>query len=196
MLGRLDSFRYGTPQILPITLSPQVIQAIVAQDAIGWKNLLEGLPATQWKLIQQRHSKHKHIIHKTGRRWMRLLLKQLHNLAWAQWDHRNDVLHNPQSRRNRALLANLQDEIIHEQMRGPDDLPPRDRSHFSHSIASLLNKSVATKQAWLANVTSARHRQARRRNEAADAHADTESRSRILTWSRTGILPRNITHNN
>jgi hypothetical protein len=196
LLSRLDSFRYGTPQILPTTLSPQVIQAVVAQDTIDWKNLLEGLPATRWKHIQQRHYKRNHIIHKTGRKWMRMLLKHLHNLAWAQWDHRNDVLHNPQSSRNRALSSKLQVELIQEQMRGPEDLPPRDRSHFSHSIASLLNKSEATKQAWLANVTAARHRQARRRNEATDARANTEARSRVLTWSRTGILPRNNTNNN
>jgi hypothetical protein len=94
------------------------------------------------------------------------------------------------------MLAKLQAEIIREKLRGIEDLPPRDRSPFSQPLAALLNKSVATKQAWIDTVTSTRNRQACRRSEAADAQADSDSRNTIIQWSRTGLLSQNITNNN
>ena len=189
ILARLQAYRHRQPLHPLHDLDPQVQQATLQQDRIGWKNFLEGLPAIAWTPIQQRHYDSLYITSTTGKRWMKLLLKRIHQLAWGQWDHRNDVLHNPTSNRNRSLPHQLETEITDEMIRGVEDLPAKDHPHFGWPLCALLNRSNKFKQAWLTNVNAARNRQARRRSDSADARAETGTRSAVLHWARTGVLP-------
>ena len=190
ILSRIDHFRHQVHPNLPPGICAEVRQAVHAQDQIGWKNFLEGLPARHWQRIQQRHYDRHSISNHTGRRWLQLLLLRLHHLAHDLWEHRNDILHNPKSQRNQAMIYQLHLELYSEYSRGPQDLPPRDRARFALPLGSLLLKSVAYKEAWLINVTSARHRQARRRLEVEDQLAASLQRSRIFQFCITGKLPK------
>ena len=95
LLSRIQQFRTNTPLLFLPATSLEVQYAIQAQDRIGWKNLLEGIPAKQWTTAQQRYYRSQHIHHITAKKWMKGLLKHLHTLAWSQWDHRNKTLHHP-----------------------------------------------------------------------------------------------------
>ena len=53
----------------------------------------------------------------------------------------------------------------------------------------LLDKSLPYKQAWLHNVQSARDRQAKRRGDELDEIADSQKRSAVLNWIKTGHPP-------
>ena len=117
------------------------------------------------------------------------LLTRLHKLAWSQWEHRNKTLHDPNMKWQTDMKQALDDTITEEYSRGIADLPPCDRSHFALPLLPLLARSLDYKKAWLVNVTTARHRQARRRSEAADALADTRHRSDMWQFCKTGKLP-------
>ena len=175
-------------QFLPPLLTLEVKQSVLAQDKIGWKNFLEGLPAKQWRISQERHYRRLNISNRNGKRWMKGLLHHLHTLAWTQWDHRNQVLHHPDLKIQRVARALLHQHIAAEYSWGRDDLPPRDHSHFHFPLILLLDKSLIYKKSWIVNVTSARHRQARRRAEAVDTSATTRERSAVEKWCLTGRL--------
>ena len=95
LLHRLNSYHNSTPVLFGPSAPPDVLQAATAQDNIGWRNMLEGIPAKQWTVIQCRHYKQHAISHMTGKRWIKGLLKCLHNLAHGQWMHRNAVMYDP-----------------------------------------------------------------------------------------------------
>jgi hypothetical protein len=189
ILHRLHQFRHGeNMQSLPPLLTAEIKQSVLAQDKIGWKNFLEGLPAKQWRISQERHYRRLSISNRNGKRWMKGLLHHLHLLAWTQWDHRNQVLHHPDLKIQRIARGLLHRHIAAEYSRGRDDLPPRDHSHFNLPLIALLDKSLTYKKAWIVNVTSARHQQARRRAEAVDIRATTRERSAVEKWCLTGRL--------
>ena len=71
---------------------------------------------------------------------------------------------------------------MEEHIRGPADLPTRDRSHFRTPLLTLLNKKQAHLQSWLVNVTAARNFQARRVTRANDVIASSRQRSAVLQW--------------
>ena len=78
----------------------------------------------------------------------------------------------------------LKSEMTLEHSRGTMDLPLRNHSHFATDLATLLFKPLTTRQAWLVQVTAARHRQARRRGEVSDQVADSDNRTKILAWCK------------
>ena len=168
----------------------EVREAIRAQDNIGWKNFLEGLPAKQWRLLQDRHYRRIRRQDLTARSWMKRLLTRLHVLGWSQWKHRNDTLYDRNMKWQKLALKALDASVAMEFARGPADLPPQDSSHFSLPLIVLLKKHQDYKKQWLVNVTSARNRQARGRSEAEDAVAASKAHSAVLHWCKTGRLPR------
>ena len=95
----------------------------------------------------------------------------------------------PFFQQNRAMIKLLHQEIIDEYTWGPEDLPPRDRGRFRFPLGEIILKSLTFKQAWVLNLTTARHAQTRRRSEAADARASSRRNARLVQWSETGILP-------
>ena len=163
-------------------VTPEVQQAALIQDKIGWKNMLEGLPAKAWSIAQDRHYRRHGITHRTSRQWMKGLLKRLHALAWGQWEHRNKVMYEPDQKKQQEAKALLQAEIVREVGRGPADLPNRDAHYFHIALVNLLEKPLPSQQAWLVNVTAARHRQAEREGYPVDDISETEDRQRVLDW--------------
>jgi hypothetical protein len=61
-------------------------------DDIGWDDLLNGNMKLQWKETQ-----HQYYLSlakwNTRLRWVRLLIQKLWEVAWGQWENRNEVVH-------------------------------------------------------------------------------------------------------
>ena len=103
ILRRLDRFHFPNREQDQLLLSPEVHAAVLAQDLVGWNNLLFTLPVKNWKVIQDRccrNLKSK----KTARKWMTGLLKKLWSIAHGQWLHRNAVQHDPDKRQQQIAL--------------------------------------------------------------------------------------------
>ena len=149
---------------------------------------MEGLPAKHWQLLQQRHYKNMGKWKLTGQRWIKGLLKRLHELAWKQWDHRNHILHREDQPHQQRAIALLREDIIAEHQRGVEDLPVCNHGPFAISLDELLQKSTPFLKAWISNVHAAREAQARHRNEVSDARGRSRKRSRILHWIETNRL--------
>ena len=184
ILQRLHHFRHQThPPFL--SASGLVLRAVMAQDTIGWKNFMEGLPAKHWKAAQARYYK-LHFMHsRSSTKWLKGLLKRLHELAHGQWQHRNDTLYHPQKKQQQAARAMMEQEIINEYARGYADLHPRDHGYFHDPLMLLLDKSTDYLQCWIINITSARNRQARRRGEPHDISSMNPNRDKVLKWCKT-----------
>ena len=187
LISRLNNWRYDRPPDDSPHWDPAILPALHKQDLLGWKNLLECLPVKQWKPIQQAYYDTHHY-DRSANTWMTQLLQQLHTLAWSQWKHRNDILHEVEQPLLKAALKQLNDEITAEHMKGPADLPDCDSKHFNLPLFALLNRSTPFKQSWLLNVQAARQAQQRRLQLAQEALTLTQSRSHVLNWIRTGLL--------
>ena len=64
--------------------------AMDEQASIGWSSALEGRWSTKWIDVQERHFAFIHV-KRSGKRWLTEVIKQLWNVAWDLWDHRNSV---------------------------------------------------------------------------------------------------------
>jgi hypothetical protein len=186
---RLHQLRNQEQLTTPGGITPISSTLIRKQDAIGWINLLYGFPSKMWQLIQARHIRRLNIEQYSVKSWMTGFIKRLQKLARGQWEHRNSVLYDPDKKWQRKMKQLLDEAITNELLRGPMDLPPGDRSHFSIPLLILLQRPWHYKKAWLANVSAARNRQARRRSQSADAIASSRARSSLLQFIATGQLP-------
>jgi hypothetical protein len=111
------------------------------------------------------------------------LFKKLYSIAHGQWLHCNATLHEPDKRHQQQALQELKNQIMEEHIRGPADLPTRDRSHFRTPLLTLLNEKQAYLQSWLMNVTAARNFQARKMTHNNDLIASSHNRSAVLQWA-------------
>ncbi len=167
----------------------EVAPAVVDQDRIGWKNLLEGLPSTRWTSIQDQYYTQLAISDKTAQSWMRCLLKHLHNLAWAQWEHRNNTLHTEDGPRIQKIDKLMNREIIKECTQGPGNLPGHDRSSFRYPLVQILHRTRNSRKQWMTNVHAARQRQACRLGYFADPNAITPKQELVMEWLETNRAP-------
>jgi hypothetical protein len=71
---------------------PEIQKLDQAQNDIGWEALLNGQVLTLWKEI-----KHQYFLFLGKRnlceRWVQLLIQKLFDVAWDQWEHKNEVVH-------------------------------------------------------------------------------------------------------
>jgi hypothetical protein len=102
--------------------------------------------------VQHRYYNWENITSITSRQWLNKILARLLRMSHALWKHHNDVLHNPFSQRNHALIKLLHHEIIDEYTQGPEDFPPRDRGRL---LEEIILKSLTFKQAWILNLNAA-----------------------------------------
>ena len=187
--SRLTHFLHRTQPYLPPNISFEILQATLAQDRIGWKNFIEGLLSIKWRQAQSRYYKCQSISSISPRQWLSKLQSRLFKLGHALWEHRNRVLHNPNSQYNCRMLQQLHQEIIYEYHRGAENLPPRDRGRFSLPLGDILTKPTTHKQAWLLNVSAARDAEARRQMEQADLHSQSLRRSQVVQWMVSKSTP-------
>ncbi len=105
LLQRLHQWRYQLP-FTNEAIDPSLLDIVIRQDLIGWKNLVEGLPTLAWQQQQQQYYSSIGST-KTGKRRIISVLALLNNIAWDQWDHRNHISHNvklPRHKKAKTIL--------------------------------------------------------------------------------------------
>jgi hypothetical protein len=170
-----------SPRLVPTHILPAVRQ----QCQIGWKNLLYGLIAKDWRQIQQTYYDTNNICG-SSKKWATSLVVLLHHLAWGQWDQRNTVKYKSHKPRERTASTLLDRQITRELLLGVRDLPPGDRHHFRHNLITLLRRNEKYKRAWFVNVTMARERQQNRRNGNEAERIRSRETSLLLKYFKTG----------
>jgi hypothetical protein len=156
LLSGVSCWRHNTP-INPSQFAPKVCSLIRQQHAIGWKNLIEGLPSRLWKQGQQQYYD-EHRIRKSSRRWIQGVLARLARLGRGQWIHRNDEKHSKQKPRHKRALQLLRKATMWLYSKRTRDLLQGDHGHMNVNLCDLLSRSTAYQQAWYTDVVTARNR--------------------------------------
>jgi hypothetical protein len=184
---RLCTWRASLPFRIDPSWNEALTSLIVSQDAIGWKNFLEGLPSTQWIHYISSHY-HSIGIDRSPSHAVKKILKEAHSLAWSLWEHRNDILHHLDKPRIHSASAALDTAIIQEHSSGPQNLPPTDHHYFTSALADLLPRSLRYRKAWYLRVTSARLRHFRRlMTDGTIPHPPPPLvNTRVLDWIKNG----------
>jgi hypothetical protein len=149
----LDGWRNSRNTMINISQS-WIFPAIMDQEMLGWRNLLEGLPT------KSRQEAQKIYFSRTGslrspKRWVISLIQKLWEVAWDMWEHRNGILHDKEQS---IILQNLHNDIREEFARGSDGLTREVRTLFNKGCEAVLAKPAEVKLQWLTRVQLARTR--------------------------------------
>jgi len=184
IIDGITSFqRNQLPSIDRATLEPAIRATAEEQDALGWRNFLDGFLTQRWRTTMQarfvaggRRT--------TGRRWTSSLMRHLWQLSRSLWDLRNELAHEGRDSLAQQAVDDLDSEIAEQFRRGREDMPGRLTRHlFRGTLQRLLSKAVPIKRAWLFSVISARERQLRRRY-GDQAPSLVHSRRIMMNWVR------------
>jgi hypothetical protein len=175
IIQRLTEWRSSEPFSRPRSDMPGLLQAIAAQDRIGWLAFFEGCIAVEWAGVQEAHFLWLGR-RNAGKRWATSLVVKLLEVAWDLWDHRNQVKKHLETtqdiaRREATMLAARSEHAF-----GRSGLPRRDWRLFKRPLSSILSSSLHCMDAWLLPVEIARARKIRRQH----ARATTPRYQRIL----------------
>jgi hypothetical protein len=146
---------------------PGLLQAIAAQDRIGWLAFFEGCIATEWAGVQEAHFVWLRW-RNTGKRWATSLIVKLWEVAWDLWDHRNQIKKHLETAQDIARKEELVLAISSEYASGRSGLPIRDWRLFNRPLLSTLASSLHCLEAWLLRVQTARSRKDRRDADATN----------------------------
>ena len=183
---RLTQWRQSKDFTTPTTWDPGITSVIHSQDSIGWKNFLEGLPSTLWTPYIQQHYTESGI-KKNPNRWLLRLLRHLHDLAWGQWDHRNQILHQIDTPRQHRAITHLDTVIAQEFHAYTLTLTPSLQPYFISSLGSLIFQNLSYKQAWYMNLMSAKQQHHRLASVTGHPLQDfSPPDERLLTWIKSG----------
>ena len=109
----------------------QFQDAFKEQDEIGWWNFLLGRATASFAEIQERHYRHLKS-DRGGKVWLRGLLKQVLDIPWQMWEHRNSILHGTLTNRDQAELENLQQTVREEFAKGRRGLHQMDHNKLTN----------------------------------------------------------------
>ena len=183
---RLSEWHQGSKFSSPSYWMQDLWELILSQDAIGWKNLLEGLPSHLWSPYIKSHylaSGAK----KTHTRWLQLFLLKLHELAWGQREHQNQILQQTDTPHQARAIAHLDTTIAQAFHTGQTNMTPAIRHFFISPLGSLIFQSVSFKQAWYLNFMTVKQHQARSDTNAGILLPSlTLPDERLLHWIKTG----------
>jgi hypothetical protein len=157
--------------------------ALRQQHKIGWQDLLEGLPAKQWKILQAQYYRDNNL-RKSSNRWLKGVLTQLHHLAWNQWDHRCKTKHNVTKPHELQKETELNAAITCHILQGTDTLLPGDRHHIRHNLLTLLSKPLKLRKAWLLNIIAARQRCQRLQTNDEALEVLSREESLLIRWMK------------
>ena len=129
--------------------------AITAQNQIGWDHFMMGRISKLWSTLQSQHYQAIKS-RRTGERWATNLLKQIWNIHWSMWNHRNEVLH---STGNHPVLGSrrFDKEISRELKKGCALLHSTERYLFAVTMDDVKEWTAIRKQKWLRTVSAARY---------------------------------------
>jgi hypothetical protein len=168
IIQRLAEWRSSEPFSAAQSDMPGLLQAIAAQDRIGWLAFFEGCVAIEWAGVQEAH-----FVwlgrRNTGKRWATSLIVKLWEVAWDLWDHRNQIKKNLETAQDIVRREALVLAISSEYAFGRSGLPQRDWRLFNRPLLSTLASSLHYLEAWLLfRVQTARSRKDRRDDDASN----------------------------
>jgi hypothetical protein len=152
----LTTWRSGIPAPQCRSSLPGLTSACDEQDDIGWDAAMEGRWAESWIKVQERHFKFLHL-RRSGKRWLTEIIKQLWNVSWDLWDHRNQV--NIENKTREQRLINCPN-IRAEYNLGTEGLDRYDCRLFTKPLDNTLNLPLPKQDAWIRRITLARKRAA------------------------------------
>ena len=108
----------------------EVRAAIKAQDKIGWWSFLQGRITVEMEAVvaeqyRRTSSKKKH------NKWTMNLIKQLWEIQWRLWEHRNNVEHHHMTPAKQQQLDNMLAKANDELHQGCEDVLSQDRHLFA-----------------------------------------------------------------
>jgi hypothetical protein len=172
IIQRLTEWRTSEPFSPAQSDMPGLLQAISAQDRIGWLAFFEGCIAIEWAGVQEAHFLWLGR-RNTGKRWATSLIVKLWEVAWDLWDHRNQVKKHLETTQEVARREELVIAISSEYAFGRSGLPLRDWRLFNRPLLSTLASSLHYLEAWLLRVQTARSRKNRRDADATNPLVST-----------------------
>ena len=105
--------------------------------------------ATEWQRIQEEHYQSKGS-KLSGKRWTIALIQKLWDVAWDQWEHRNDAVHRGQDAERLSQATN--EKIRQEWQLGKDSVDQVTRPLFNRTLNDLLQSDIQVRQAWLDSI--------------------------------------------
>ncbi len=117
-----------------------------------------------------------------GRVWATRLIIQLWELPWGMWEHRNDILHNTTSQRQRQERANLRQKIRAQFCQGDEDILTTDK-YLLEDKDKVLAYDLPNTIDWLIKIKGAR--KAHTRLEAVLHDRLKRSRTIMSNWLRS-----------
>jgi hypothetical protein len=128
--------------------------ALSEQQRIGWDAALEGRWAESWIAVQERHFRFLRL-RRSGKRWLTAIIKQMWQVSWNLWDHRNQVQVDRQLEEKRAANAV---NVHYEFSLGMEGLNNQDRALFKKGLVHILLLPLPSQDAWIRRITMARRR--------------------------------------
>jgi len=83
------------------------------------------------------------------------LIKQLWNITWDMWDHRNGILHHANRPCNDILDSAINDQVRQLFSYGVQAIPRDAFTFFQHPLEEVLENSRRYKELWVASVQAA-----------------------------------------
>ena len=124
-------------------------QAIASQTRIGWEHIFRGIISNDWGLIyndtDQTPSQARLA---TSQITLRCAIQTFQNYTLAIWSGRNEVLHS-----STAIPISIREAQVNSEIMAlyhiSHTFATCTRSHFQHSLPSLLQSPYRTRQRWL-----------------------------------------------
>ena len=147
ILNSLRQWHEGTEPSSSAPLS--IIEAVANQRRIGTRGLFEGLLSWEWATIQDQHYRSLPRERRSGSRWASLLIEQLWLVGFAMWEHRNDVMHSPESTHAKEEMEAANQRIRAEFDTGSTDPPQTAQCLFQTPLHQRLLHDLSKKEKWL-----------------------------------------------
>jgi hypothetical protein len=156
IIQRLTEWRSSAPFSPIQTDLPNLLEAIEAQDRIGWLAFFEGCIAVEWAGVQDVHFLWLGR-RNTGKRWATSLVVKLWEVTWDLWDHRNQIKSNTTAAQDLAHRDAIMLAISSEYAFGRSGLPRGDWRLFKRPIFSTLKSSGAYTCPYCTDSTGAKN---------------------------------------
>jgi hypothetical protein len=134
---------------------PGMQRLMQSQTKIGWRLFLDGCVALEWAKVQQHYYTWVDSL-KSGSKWVEGLIKQLWEVEFSAWEHRNSVLHDTPMAEILSGRLSLDRSLRREWALGIEELPALVQAILPDDIATVLDSTVAEKKGWFVLVRKAR----------------------------------------
>ena len=173
---------------VPRGLQPDLKECVQAQARIGWTGFLEGLLSSHWAKYQQRYYKSIHS-QRSGVRWATELSKQLWQLVFTMWDHRNNALFDKDTVDKLSGLEKVRRAIAMERRIGLGNLDQSFAPYFNLPTSSFTTMKAINLRRWLSLIRQARE------NKGYNYTDEFDTSAALRAWIGLTVKPQHHQHN-